>query len=87
MARKKQGRNKDWCKSYRASGTRERNRAARLRREVRKQPTNFQAISALEGIDAKAGKAARKIGEDILHERKRLALESGNKASSPSGGA
>lgn len=87
MARKKQGRNKDWCKSYKAAGTRERNRVARLRREVRKQPTNLQVISALEGVDAKAGKAARKVAEDILSERKRLALESGGKASSASGGA
>ena len=83
MARKKQGRNKDWCKSYRASGTRERNRVARLRREVRKQPTNFQVISALESVDAKAGKEARKRGEDI-REQQRLALEAARKAAAAS---
>lgn len=87
MARKKQGRNKDRCKSYKAAGTRERNRVARLRREVRKQPTNLQVVRALESVDEKAGKAARKIAEDILRERKRLALEAGDGTSSVSGGA
>lgn len=87
MARKKQGRNKEWCKMYKSAGTREKNRAARLRREVRKQPTNLQVVSALESVDAKAGKAARKIAEDLISERKRLALEASGGTSEMSGGA
>lgn len=37
---RKGGRNKKWCEIYRKSGTREKNKKARILRTLRKQPNN-----------------------------------------------
>ena len=46
---KKYGRNKDWCATYRARQTREKNRVRRLRRHIKNFPNDAQAIAALKG--------------------------------------
>lgn len=44
---RKHGRNKRGCERYRAEGRRERNKAVRLARHVRRQPHDTQARAAL----------------------------------------
>lgn len=65
MARKKMGRNKESCKAYKASGRREINKIAKLKRELKKQPTNFQVIRALKARDEKAGKEAERRAKQL----------------------
>lgn len=44
---RKHGRNEKWCQTYKARGTREKNKAAKIRRHLKKHPNDAQASKAV----------------------------------------
>ena len=49
---RKYGRNKRWCEAYRLRGTREINKAARLRRHLARFPDDRTALHCLNNLPA-----------------------------------
>ena len=47
---RKGGRNKKWCEIYRKSGTREKNKLARMKRTARLQPNNNALLTQLADV-------------------------------------
>lgn len=44
---RKLGRNEKWCQAYRTRGQREKNKARKLRRHLKRHPEDLQAVAAL----------------------------------------
>ncbi len=58
---RKYGRNSTWCESYRARGTRERNKLLKMARHIKQFPLDAQAQSRLKSIKQKSAWSAASL--------------------------